>query len=134
MSRNKVIAYADANGNCRVVIPTMDCILSDDAVIAKDIPTSNYSVLDPADLPSNDFRSAWTYNHGSKTVTADLAKAKTLTTETLEARYLAINKENIDIQAIADMKGESASLKSNPAVPYTSINNATTTSELEALI
>lgn len=134
MSRNKVIAYADANGNCRVVIPTMDCILSDDAVIAKDIPTSNYSVLDPADLPSNDFRSAWTYNHGSKTVTADLAKAKTLTTETLEARYLAINKENVDIQAIADMKGESASLKSNPAVPYTSINNATTTSELEALI
>ena len=134
MSRNKVIAYADANGNCRVVIPTMDCILSDDAVIAKDIPTSNYSVIDPSDLPSKEFRSAWTYNHGSKTVTADLAKAKTLTTETLEARYLAINKENVDIQAIADMKGESASLKSNPAVPYTNITNATTISQLEALM
>ena len=134
MSRNKVIAYADANGNCRVVIPTMDCILSDDAVIAKDIPTSNYSVIDPSDLPSKEFRSAWTYNHGSKTVTADLAKAKTLTTETLEAKYLAINKENTDIQAIADMKGESASLKSNPAVPYTNITNATTISQLEALM
>ncbi len=134
MSRNKVIAYADANGNCRVVIPTMDCALSDDAVIAKDIPTANYSVINPADLPSNDFRTAWTYNHGSKTVTADLAKAKTLTTETLEAKFLAIKKENADIQAIADMKGESASLKSNPAVPYTTINNATNTSELEALI
>lgn len=134
MSRNKVIAYADANGNCRVVIPTMDCALSDDAVIAKDIPTANYSVINPADLPSNDFRTAWTYNHGSKTVTADLAKAKTLTTETLEAKFLAIKKENADIQAIADMKGESASLKSNPAVPYTTINNATNTTELEALI
>jgi len=134
MSRNKVIAYADANGNCRVVIPTMDCALSDAAVIAKDVPTSDYSVIDPADLPSKDFRSAWTYNHGSKTVTADLAKAKTLTTETLEAKYLAINKENTDIQAIADMKGESASLKSNPSVPYTTITNATTISELEALI
>ena len=134
MSRNKVIAYADANGNCRVVIPTMDCALSDDAVIAKDIPTANYSVINPADLPSNDFRTAWTYNHGSKTVTADLAKAKTLTTETLEAKFLAIKKENADIQAIADMKGESASLKSNPAVPYTTINNAINTSELEALI
>ena len=132
MSRNKVIAYADANGNCRVVIPTMDCALSDDAVIAKDIPTANYSVINPADLPSNDFRTAWTYNHGSKTVTADLAKAKTLTTETLEAKFLAIKKENADIQAIADMKGESASLKANPAVPYTTINNATNTSVLEA--
>ena len=63
MSRNKVIAYADANGNCRVVIPTMDCALSDEAVIAKDIPTSDYSVIDPADLPSKDFRSACTYNN-----------------------------------------------------------------------
>ena len=134
MSRNKVIEYADSNGKCRVVIPTMDCALSDAAVIAKDVPTSDYSVIDPADLPSKEFRSAWTYNHGSKTVTADLTKAKALTTETLEAKYLATNKENIDIQAIADMKGESASLKSNPSVPYTTINNATTISELEALI
>jgi len=134
MSRNKVIAYADADGNCRIVIPTMDCVLSDDAVISKDIPTANYSVINPTDLPSNEFRSAWTYNHGSKTVTADLAKSKTLTTEILESKFLAIKKENADIQSIADMKGESASLKSNPAVPYTSINNATTITQLKALI
>ena len=134
MSRNKVIAYADDNGKCRVVIPTMDCALSDDDVIAKDIPTSDYSVIDPANLPSKEFRSAWIYNHGSKTVTADLAKAKVLTTETLESKFLATKKENADIQSIADMKGESASLKSNPSVPYTTINNATTISELEALI
>ena len=134
MSRNKVIAYADANGKCRVVIPTMDCALSDAAVIAKDIPTSDYSVIDPANLPSNEFRSAWQYNHGSKTVTADLATAKTLTTEILETKFLATKKENADIQSIADMKGESASLKSNPSVPYTTITNATTISELEALI
>ena len=134
MSRNKIIAYADANGKCRVVIPTMDCALSDDDVIAKDIPTSDYSVIDPADLPSKEFRSAWQYNHGSKTVTADLAAAKTLTTEILEAKFLATKKENDDIQSIADMKGESASLKSNPTVPYTTITNATTISELEALI
>ena len=61
MSRNKVIAYSDANGNCRVVIPTMDCSLSDDAVIAKDIPTSDYSIIEPSDLPSNKFRKAWKY-------------------------------------------------------------------------
>ena len=134
MSRNKVIAYADGNGKCRVVIPTMDCALSDAAVIAKDIPTSDYSVIDPADLPSKEFRSAWQYNHGSKTVTADLATAKTLTTEILETKFLATKKENADIQSIADMKGESASLKSNPSVPYTTITNATTISELEALI
>ena len=134
MARDKVIVFNGADGKCRVVIPTMDCALSDAAVIAKDVPTSDYSVIDPADLPSKEFRTAWTYNHGSKTVTADLTKAQTLSTETLEAKYLATNKENVDIQAIADMKGESASLKSNPSVPYTTINNATTISELEALI
>ena len=62
------------------------------------------------------------------------AEAKTITTEILETRYLATKKENADIQAIADMKGESASLKSNPTVPYTTINNATNLATLESLI
>ena len=134
MSRNKVIAYSDASGNCRVVIPTMDCPLSDDAVIAKDIPTSDYSLIEPSSLPSKLFRDAWKYDHNLKSVGVDLTIAKTKTTEILEAQYLAIAKENADIQSIADMKGESASLKSNPAVPYTTITNATSVAELEELI
>ena len=86
MSRNKVIAYSDASGNCRVVIPTMDCPLSDDAVIAKDIPTSDYSLIEPSSLPSNLFRDAWKYDHNLKSVGVDLTIAKTKTTEILEAR------------------------------------------------
>ena len=48
--------------------------------------------------------------------------------------YISKAKENADIQTIADMKGESASLKSNPAVPYSSITAATTVSDLDALL
>ena len=59
---------------------------------------------------------------------------RTITTEILEAKYLAIAKENADIQTVADMKGESASLKSNPSVPYSTITNATSVSQLEALL
>tara|TARA_B100000927_G_scaffold291518_1_gene294156 strand:+ start:5958 stop:6362 length:405 start_codon:yes stop_codon:yes gene_type:complete len=134
MSRNKVIAYSDANGNCRVVIPTMDCSLSDDAVIAKDIPTSDYSIIEPSDLPSNKFRKAWKYDHSLKAVGVNLTAAKDITKEILETAYLETKKENADIQSIADMKGESASLKSNPPVPYTTIDNATSVAELEELV
>ena len=63
-----------------------------------------------------------------------MTSAKTLCQEELEAKYISIAKENSDIQTIADMKGESASLKSNPAVPYSSITSATTVSDLDALI
>ena len=134
MARDKVIVFNGADGKCRVVITTVHCALSDSAIISKDISASEYSLIDAADLPNTAFRSAWKYYHGSKSVIAELADAKTITTEILETRYLTINKENVDIQAIADMKGESASLKSNPSVPYTSITNATTVSQLEALI
>ena len=134
MARDKVIVYNGVDGKCRVVIPTVDCTLSDDAIIAKDVPASEYSVIDASTLPHDHFRSAWKYYHDSKNVTADLAEAKIITTEILETRYLATKKENADIQAIADMKGESASLKSNPSVPYTSITNATSVSQLEALL
>lgn len=134
MARDKVIVYNGADGKCRVVIPTVDCALSDDAIISKDISASEYSLINASELPNTAFRSAWKYYHGSKSVIAELADAKTITTDILETRYLSIKKENSDIQSIADMKGESASLKSNPAVPYTTITNATTVSQLEALI
>lgn len=134
MARDKVIVFNGADGKCRVVIPTVDCTLSDDAIISKDISASEYSVIDASELPNTAFRSAWKYYHGSKNVIAELADAKTITTEILETRYLSIKKENVDIQSIADMKGESASLKSNPAVPYSTITNATAVSQLEALI
>ena len=65
MARDKVIVYNGDDGKCRVVIPTYDCALADDAVIAKDIPTAEYSVLDPSALPDKTFRNAWTYNHSS---------------------------------------------------------------------
>lgn len=134
MARDKVIVFNGVDGKCRVVIPTVDCTLSDDDIISKDISASEYSLIDASDLPNTAFRSAWKYYHDSKNVIAELADAKTITKEILETRYLSTKKENADIQTIADMKGESASLKSNPSVPYTSITNATSVSQLEALL
>tara|TARA_B100000965_G_C19553870_1_gene741310 strand:+ start:477 stop:881 length:405 start_codon:yes stop_codon:yes gene_type:complete len=134
MARDKVIVYNGSDGFCRVVIPSEQCMLSDQDIIAKDISASEYSLVDNSSLPSNHWRNAWKYNHSSKSVEVDIASAKTLCQEELEAKYIAIAKENTDIKTIADMKGESASLKSNPAVPYSSISSATTVADLESLL
>ena len=134
MACDKVIVYIGSDGFCRVVIPSEQCVLSDEDIIAKDISASEYSLVDNSSLPSKSWRNAWKYNHSSKAVEVDLASAKTLCQDELEKRYLDLKKENADIQSIADMKGESASLKSNPAVPYSTITNATSVSQLEALL
>jgi len=134
MARDKVIVYNGSDGFCRVVIPSEQCVLSDEDIIAKDISASEYSLVDNSALPSKSWRNAWKYNHSSKAVEVDIASAKTLCQDELERRYLDLKKENADIQSIADMKGESASLKSNPAVPYSSITSATTVTQLEALL
>jgi len=122
MSREQVIVYNGTNGKCRVVIPAFDCALADDAVIAKDVPTSEYSVVNSSDLPDKVFREAWTYNHSSSTVDVDLVSAKEITTKILEDRYLATEKENEEITRVANMRGQTPELLDNPAVPYTSIN------------
>ena len=51
-----------------------------------------------------------------------------------KTKYLQIRSENQEITALAEMKGESPSLKDNPAVPYSTIDAATTVAELEALL
>ena len=117
MARDKVIVYNGSDGFCRVVIPSEQCVLSDEDIIAKDISASEYSLVDNSSLPSKYWRNAWKYNHSSKAVEVDMTSAKTLCQQELEAKFISIAKENADIQTIADMKGESASLKSNPAVP-----------------
>ena len=122
MSRDKVIVYNGNDGKCRVLIPAVNCALADDAVIAKDVPTSEYSVIDHSQLPSKVFREAWTYNHSSSTVDVDLASAKEITTKLLEDRYLATEKENEEITRVARMRGQDPVLLDNPAVPYSTIN------------
>ena len=122
MSRDKVIVYNGSDGKCRVLIPAVNCALADDAVIAKDVPTSEYSVIDHSQLPSKVFREAWTYNHSSSTVDVDLASAKEITTRILEDRYLATEKENEEITRVANMRGQTPELLDNPAVPYSDIS------------
>lgn len=122
MSRNKVIVYNGDDGKCRVLIPALDCALADDAVIAKDVPTAEYAVINNSELPSKVFRAAWTYNHSSSTVDVDLASAKEITTKLLEDRYLATEKENEEITRVARMRGQDPVLLDNPAVPYSDIS------------
>ena len=133
MSR-QVIVYNGDDGFCNVVIPSEQCVLSDEDIIAKDVPVSEYSLISHTELPSRVFRNAWKYNHSSSAVDVDLASAKEICKKRLEEKYLQTRSENQEITALAEMRGESPSLKDNPAVPYSTITAATTVAELEALL
>lgn len=133
MSR-KVIVYNGDDGYCNVVIPSEQCVLSDEDIIAKDVPVAEYALIEHTELPTSLFRNAWKYNHSSSVVDVEIASAKTITTEILESRYLAIEKENEEITRIANMRGESPSLKDNPAVPYTNINSKKSVNGLLGLL
>jgi len=133
MSR-KVVVYNGDDGYCNVVIPSEQCVLSDEDIIAKDVPVAEYALIEHTELPTSLFRNAWKYNHSSSVVDVEIASAKTITTEILESRYLAIEKENEEITRIANMRGESPSLKDNPAVPYTNINSKKSVNGLLGLL
>ena len=133
MSR-QVIVYNGDDGFCNVVIPSEQCVLSDEDIIAKDVPTAEYALIDHTALPTTVFRNAWKYNHSSSAVDVDLASAKEICKKRLEEKYLQTRSENQEITALAEMRGESPSLKDNPAVPYSTITAATTVAELEALL
>jgi len=122
MSRNQVIVYNGDDGYCNVVIPSQQCVLSDEDIIAKDVPVAEYAVIDHTELPSKTFRNAWKYNHSTSAVDVDLASAKEITTKLLEDRYLATEKENEEITRVARMRGQDPVLLDNPAVPYSTIN------------
>ena len=133
MSR-QVIVYNGDDGFCNVVIPSEECVLSDADIIAKDVPVAEYAMIDHAALPTSLFRNAWKYNHSSSAVDVDLASAKEICKKRLEEKYLQTRSENQEITALAEMRGESPSLKDNPAVPYSTITAATTVADLEALL
>jgi|TARA_Y100000033_G_scaffold42307_1_gene43253 hypothetical protein len=118
----QVIVYNGDDGFCNVVIPSEQCVLSDEDIIAKDVPVAEYSLIAHTDLPTSTFRKAWKYNHSSSTVDVDLASAKEITTSILESRYLATEKENEEITRVANMRGQTPELLDNPAVPYSDIS------------
>lgn len=133
MSR-QVIVYNGDDGFCNVVIPSEECVLSDADIVAKDVPVAEYAMIDHTALPTSLFRNAWKYNHSSSAVDVDLASAKEICKKRLEEKYLQTRSENQEITALAEMRGESPSLKDNPAVPYSTITAATTVAELEGLL
>src|SRR5210317_131306 len=134
MSRNQVIVYNGDDGYCNVVIPSTQCVLSDEDIIAKDVPVAEYAVIDHTELPTKTFKNAWTYNHPSSTVDVDLASAQEITTKLLEDRYLATEKENEEITRVANMRGQDPVLLDNPAVPYDSISAKRSVSGLLSLL
>ena len=130
----QLIVYNGADSYCNVVVPSEQCVLSDEDIIAKDVPVSEYSVIPHTELPSTTFRNAWKYNHSSSTVDVDLASAKEITTKLLEDRYLATEKQNEEITRVANMRGQTPELLDNPAVPYDSISAKRSVSGLLSLL
>ena len=133
MSR-KVIVYNGDDGYCNVVIPSEQCVLSDEDIIAKDVPVAEYALIEHTELPTSLFRNAWKYNHSSSAVDVEIASAKVITTQILESRYLANEKENEEITRVANMRGQSPDLIDNPAVPYSDINAKKSVNGLLSLI
>ena len=134
MSRNKVIVYNGDDGYCNVLIPSEQCMLSDEDIIAKDVPVAEYAVIDHTELPTHTFRNAWKYNHSTSAVDVDLASAKEITTKLLEDRYLATEKQNEEILRVANMRGQDPVLLDNPAVPYDTINSKRSVNGLLSLL
>jgi hypothetical protein len=59
---NKRVIYPNGDGGVSVLVPVPDCGLTLEQIIAKDVPSNTYQIIDKADLPADrTFRDAWEY-------------------------------------------------------------------------
>ena len=60
----KRIIYPTDDGGVAVIVPALECGLTIEQIVAKDVPTGKpYKVVDVADIPSDrTFRNAWEFS------------------------------------------------------------------------
>lgn len=60
---NKRIIYANNDGGAVILIPVLECGLTLEQIIEKDVPAGvPYKIIDASELPSDrTFRSAWEF-------------------------------------------------------------------------
>lgn len=60
---NKRIVYPDDNGGVVILMPILDCGLSMEEIIAKDVPSNKpYKIVDVSEIPTDQtFRNAWEF-------------------------------------------------------------------------
>lgn len=64
---NKRIIFPNDEGGVSILVPSPNCTLSLQELVAKDVPTGKpYQIVDVDDIPSDrEYRNAWTYEGGS---------------------------------------------------------------------
>jgi len=60
---NQRVIYPTPDGGVAILMPILDCGLTLDEIIAKDVPPGvPYKIIDAADVPTDrTFRNAWEY-------------------------------------------------------------------------
>lgn len=60
---NKKVIYPSDNGGVCILSPVLDCGLTLEEIIAKDVPTGKpYKIVNESDIPTDrTFRDAWEY-------------------------------------------------------------------------
>ena len=60
---NQRVIYPTPDGGVAILMPILDCGLTLDEIIAKDVPPGvPYKIIDAADIPADrTFRNAWEY-------------------------------------------------------------------------
>ena len=60
---NQRVIYPTPDGGVAILMPILDCGLTLDEIIAKDVPPGvPYKIIDAADVPADrTFRNAWEY-------------------------------------------------------------------------
>jgi len=60
---NQRVIYPTPDGGVAILVPILDCGLTLDEIIAKDVPPGvPYKIIDAADIPTDrTFRNAWEY-------------------------------------------------------------------------
>ena len=59
---NKRVIFPNAEGGVSIVVPALNCGLTLEQIIAKDVPGDKYQIVDKSEIPSDrTFRNAWEY-------------------------------------------------------------------------
>lgn len=94
---SKVVVFKNADNSVSVLIPSPQCHLSLEEIIAKDGQSLEHQIIDAQDLPDKCYRDAWILIDGK--VEHDLAKARELHKNKLRAlRAPLLLKLDVDYQ------------------------------------
>lgn len=134
---SKVAVFKNADNSVAVLIPSPQCHLSLEEIIAKDGPSLEHQIIDASSLPERSYRDAWILVDGQ--IEHDLVKAREIHKNKLRAlRAPLLLKLDVDYQKADEednkaQKNKIAQKKKalRDITIHDSISNATSVDELK---